>query len=288
MKPAEDLPRLLDDPGLEASELGQALRGLSARLPGPERLASIAAAVGAASPAVASSGLPVLKLALGAGALVVAGGAVLVWLSSPPPAIEARDTVRPPSVAVPSPAEPAPQAVPPGGPTPRHDHPQAASDPGVPEARTAPTSEDEIPSPSAVAPTVPAEPNAPGTPRAAATTPAPLPSSPPVHPRTNEPAAARPQPGSPIPPPAQPASEAEILRDARLALEQSPQIALSLTEQHRSEYPGGKFAQEREIIAITALVRLGRSGDAEARAARFRKAYPTSPYSGRLDRLVPP
>lgn len=287
MKPADHFPRLLDDPGLEASELGQALRGLSGRLPGAERLASIAAAVGAAPPAVASSGLPVLKLAMAAGALVVAGGAVLAWLSSTPPATETRDAVRPPSEAVLSHAVPAPKSAPPEAATPARDRPSTAHDPSVPEARSTPSSE-VTPSPSAVEPTVPAEPNTPSASRATPTKPAPSLASPPARPRSNEPSDARPQSGSPIPPPAAPASEAEILRDARLTLEQSPQIALSLTEQHRTDYPGGKFSQEREIIAITALVRLGRSGDASARAARFRKAYPTSPYNARLDRLVPP
>ena len=118
MKPADDLSRLLDDPGLAASDLGQALRGLSARLPAAERLASIAAAVGAAPPSVASSGLPVLKFVMAAGALVVAGGAVVAWLSSTPPVTETRDTVGVPSMARLSPAVPAPQAAPPEAATP--------------------------------------------------------------------------------------------------------------------------------------------------------------------------
>jgi hypothetical protein len=83
-------------------------------------------------------------------------------------------------------------------------------------------------------------------------------------------------------------SEAELLQDARAALNSSPAVALGLTEKHRQEYARGAYAQERELIAITALARLGRSGDAAARAERFRRAYPTSAYLRQIDRLVGP
>jgi hypothetical protein len=78
------------------------------------------------------------------------------------------------------------------------------------------------------------------------------------------------------------------LRDTRLVLDRNPQIALSFAEQHRRDYPNGSFTQERELIAITALVRLGQTSSAAARAARFRQSYPRSPYAASLDRLVPP
>src|SRR5687768_747437 len=81
MKPPEELTRLLDEPGLE-SELGNALRGLSARLPSAESLASIASAVGAAPPP-AAAGTPVLKLALATGALVTAGAVVALFAWTP-------------------------------------------------------------------------------------------------------------------------------------------------------------------------------------------------------------
>jgi outer membrane protein assembly factor BamD (BamD/ComL family) len=78
------------------------------------------------------------------------------------------------------------------------------------------------------------------------------------------------------------------LRDARLALNSDPARALALTEQHRREYPNGGFSQEREVIAITALARLGRTSEARSRADRFRSAHPTSPYIERVNRAVPP
>jgi hypothetical protein len=92
---------------------------------------------------------------------------------------------------------------------------------------------------------------------------------------------------APKPPPAIGISETQILRDARLVLDRDPRSALALSEQHRRDYPNGSFTQERELIAITALVKLGRQSEASDRAARFRSAYPSSPYRARLDRIVP-
>jgi hypothetical protein len=47
------------------------------------------------------------------------------------------------------------------------------------------------------------------------------------------------------------------------------------------------MVQEREVIAIEALARSGRSSEAAARAARFRKAFPSSAYQSKIDGLVP-
>jgi hypothetical protein len=89
------------------------------------------------------------------------------------------------------------------------------------------------------------------------------------------------------PPPALAITETQILRDARLVLDRDPRSALALSEQHRRDYPSGSFTQERELIAITALVKLGRHSEASERATRFRSAYPSSPYRARLDRILP-
>jgi hypothetical protein len=46
------------------------------------------------------------------------------------------------------------------------------------------------------------------------------------------------------------------------------------------------LAQEREVIAIDALVRLGRRGEADARARRFVGAYPGSPDVQRVETIL--
>ena len=81
-------------------------------------------------------------------------------------------------------------------------------------------------------------------------------------------------------------TEIELLRDARLALRQSPARALELAEQHARLYPGGKLTQERELMAVSALVALGRRTAALARAERFDAAFPTSPYRKQIADLL--
>jgi hypothetical protein len=78
-------------------------------------------------------------------------------------------------------------------------------------------------------------------------------------------------------------SEAELLERARNALTSSPARALALTEQHRARFPSGVLTQEREVIAIEALKRLGRTDEAARRAADFARRYPGSAYRKKLD-----
>lgn len=74
-----------------------------------------------------------------------------------------------------------------------------------------------------------------------------------------------------------------MLRGARLALEQEPRRALALTAEHKQRFPSGVLAQEREVIAIEALARLGRQDAARARADRFTADFPDSPHRERVD-----
>jgi hypothetical protein len=109
------------------------------------------------------------------------------------------------------------------------------------------------------------------------------PSAPPAAPAPNPevtPSVARPAAA----PPARPAeSEAEFLERARGALGQSPSLALSLANQHRARYPSGVLAEEREVIAIEALKRLGRTAESERRIEAFSRRYPGSAYRKKLD-----
>jgi hypothetical protein len=81
-------------------------------------------------------------------------------------------------------------------------------------------------------------------------------------------------------------SEVELLKQARSALAADPLQAYALSERCRAQYPSGAFAQEREFIAISALVRLGRSNEARSRASLFRMHYPSSAYLPRLARML--
>lgn len=81
-------------------------------------------------------------------------------------------------------------------------------------------------------------------------------------------------------------AETDLLDRAQGALAADPSRALGLCDEHRQRFPRGTFAQEREVIAIDALLRLGRRSDAEARAAQFARSYPTSPDRRRIDSLL--
>ena len=99
-------------------------------------------------------------------------------------------------------------------------------------------------------------------------------------------AAKRPRPSSPDAPSTEARSEREVdlLQRARTA---APAEALSIVREHEQRFPGGALVQEREVIAVGALVGLGHAAEARARAARFVERFPTSAYRHRIEALVP-
>jgi outer membrane biosynthesis protein TonB len=81
-------------------------------------------------------------------------------------------------------------------------------------------------------------------------------------------------------------SEIRLLQRAQDALGSSPARALQITNEHITRFPRGMLAQEREVIAISALRALGRTSEARARATRFLAAYPRSAHRRRLEVLI--
>jgi hypothetical protein len=53
-----------------------------------------------------------------------------------------------------------------------------------------------------------------------------------------------------------------------------------------TKFPHGQLAEEREVLAVQALVALGQGVDAKARAARFQKAYPASMFASTVEAAV--
>jgi len=62
----------------------------------------------------------------------------------------------------------------------------------------------------------------------------------------------------------------------------NPDAALALAREHERRCPAGALVQERERIAIEALLRLGRVDQARARARAFEARFPSSPHVGRI------
>jgi hypothetical protein len=81
---------------------------------------------------------------------------------------------------------------------------------------------------------------------------------------------------------AAPEQELALLRRSHAALETDAGAALALAQEHERLYANGMFAQERELLAIEALLRLGKTPAALDRAQRFIERYPESPHSLRV------
>ncbi len=69
-------------------------------------------------------------------------------------------------------------------------------------------------------------------------------------------------------------------------LDTDPARALSICDDDATTFPKGSLAQDREVIAIDALTRLGRLDAAKARAKKFEALYPESPALPKIHRLV--
>jgi hypothetical protein len=78
-------------------------------------------------------------------------------------------------------------------------------------------------------------------------------------------------------------NEATLLRQAQASLRNDPARALSLTREHRRRFPRGVLAQEREVIAIEALSRLGRPDEAKKAATDFTELYPDSAHRKKVE-----
>lgn len=79
-----------------------------------------------------------------------------------------------------------------------------------------------------------------------------------------------------------PLAELQLLDRARRVMASNPARALVLSEEHRRYYAHGQFAEERELLAIEALVALHKRDAAEQRARAFTRAHPNSVHAHRL------
>jgi hypothetical protein len=81
-------------------------------------------------------------------------------------------------------------------------------------------------------------------------------------------------------------SESDLLGQAQAALAGDPARAFALSEQHRRRFSHGVLVQEREVIAVEALARLGRHAEATARGERFLVAFPSSAHRSKIESIV--
>lgn len=84
------------------------------------------------------------------------------------------------------------------------------------------------------------------------------------------------------PPAPDPLAELALLERARRVLARDPARALALTDEHRQSFAAPSFGEERELLAIEALLRQGQRPAAQRRADAFRRDYPGSVHTHRL------
>ncbi len=82
------------------------------------------------------------------------------------------------------------------------------------------------------------------------------------------------------------ADEIALLARAHDALSGDPARSLALCKEHEGRFAGGHFAQEREAVAIEALVYLGRKAEARRRWDDFQRRYPSSSHRVHLQSLL--
>jgi hypothetical protein len=140
------------------------------------------------------------------------------------------------------------------------------------------------PAPAVAPPTtpMPVEP-----PTATAPTPlAPVPVKPPTPAPVKPPTAPRPT-GRPVHRATDTAGETQLVIAAQQALvDGDAATALALTRAHGARFPTGAHAEERDRIAIEALVRLGEREQARVAADRFQARHPSSIYRARIEALL--
>jgi hypothetical protein len=92
---------------------------------------------------------------------------------------------------------------------------------------------------------------------------------------------AAPQPSAPVPTLAR---ERALLDEARAALGGGDDArALALLDEHARKFQRAQLGEEREALAVQALVASGRYDEARARAARFRASAPDSLFLPAID-----
>jgi len=81
-------------------------------------------------------------------------------------------------------------------------------------------------------------------------------------------------------------AELALVNEAQRVLASDPKRALALAEEHAKRFPDGALAQEREVVAISALLALGRRDAAVSRGAKFAATWPRSAHLVRISAMT--
>jgi len=81
-------------------------------------------------------------------------------------------------------------------------------------------------------------------------------------------------------------SELELLEAARTQKRRNAAAALAVLREHESRYPRGALTQERMVLIVDVLLRMGRRQQARASAEAFFRRFPTSVHRRRVEALL--
>jgi hypothetical protein len=261
MRHPDDPARLVEDPNAPAP-LVEALRAARGPAPDPARLASLGLALGLPVPAAIAPPAPLAPAPaapLASPAAAVAGvGAAKVALTG----IAAVGVAA--AVAVGGFGVGRGKAPPPPRPIPAVVEKFEARAPEPLEEAALPIDEPAAPAPAA----------APASRRRHHVRPAPAP------------VAAAPPAEAPADVASRLREEAALVQRAERLLDADPAGALRLVDERRRRFPTGALDQEAEVVAIDALLRLGRRADAASRARTFEAAHAGSLHARRIKRLM--
>ncbi len=82
------------------------------------------------------------------------------------------------------------------------------------------------------------------------------------------------------------ARELALLDHARTVLRTDPNAALRDVDRHARDFADGQLVAEREVIAVDALQRLGRTSEARSRGKAFSERAPGTSAARRIDSLL--
>ncbi len=271
-EPIETIPEL--DPGV--SDLLQAYQAETSRDPAQieaalEQVNAKLAVTGSAGAAATVSTTAKVLLA----GLVLSAGAWLWWNASPsqsaaPTSVVVRDIPSPAEVPIPPelPTDPELSAL-----------SELPTDPELPTPSELPTPPEPPPDPGAPTLDPPPSPDHPARPAAGSPRPADAtePTTPSIRPARRSPKPASESEAVDVDQPDSLAAELRLLQQARTALRAGRGTrALDHVREHRQLYPSSSFAEERDATEVMALCAVGRTAQAETKAADYRRRFAES------------
>lgn len=82
-----------------------------------------------------------------------------------------------------------------------------------------------------------------------------------------------------------PAAELALLSRARRVLHSDPARTIALTDQHLHDFPRGAFCEERELLAMEALLNVGQARTTLERARHFQQTFAGSVHLSQVNAL---